>query len=170
MKRYIDAAATSIPAATGGKASFGRKRPAEEEVPGPKTPPEAKAKRALPKPLPVKAGSPAVASPKTSPKQDPKSRCQCRSEPKMAAKPLMIGLTAQAPTEIWRSTKGGRLWLAGLPLQSTESKSPLAFEGGWRDAEELCSGVMTFSAAYKEERDTLGRCLASPQAHVMAWR
>ena len=124
MKRYIDAAATSIPAATGGKASFGRKRPAEEEVPGPKTPPEAKAKRALPKPLPVKAGSPAVASPKTSPKQDPKSRCQCRSEPKMAAKPLMIGLTAQAPTEIWRSTKGGRLWLAGLPLQSTESKFP----------------------------------------------
>ena len=63
MKRYIDAAApkavkapaakpsaTAIPAATGGKASFGRKRQAEEEVAGQAAPPQAKAPKA-----PVKA-------------------------------------------------------------------------------------------------------------------
>ena len=145
--------ATLVPAALGDKAKFTRKRtaaaPAEgatdddvadvmraavkraRGVAAPKTPPKAKS----------------VAAPKTPPKAMPQAPLAASKvapgKPQIKAMPkkghgkragdsldqhlerLGVGSgTAQAPTCIWTSRKGGKLFLAGLPMRQTVGKFP----------------------------------------------
>ena len=143
--------ATLVPAALGEKAQFTRKRAAasgatDDEVAdvmraavktargkaAPKTPPKATA----------------VAAPKTPPKAMPKAPMKAATKsapgkPQVKAMPkkgrgkatghaldehlerLGVGSgTAQAPTCIWTSRKGGSIYLAGLPMRQTVDKFP----------------------------------------------
>ena len=125
----------------------------------PKTPPKAppkqapQAKRALPKPLP-KAAERAGSTPGSP-----------GSDEALDAHLELLGVgtgLAQAPTCVWTSRKGGKIFLAGLPMAHTVHRFPKAalqvccFPHG----PESRGGVtlagaqgMTFEAAYSRERN-----------------
>jgi len=106
-------------------------------VAAPKTPPKAK---------PVAAPkTPVKAMPRTPPKAVAKITAPGKPQSKAAAMPktgggrqpgaqldrhlerLGVGTgTAQAPTCIWTSRKGGKIFLAGLPMRQTVDKFPIA--------------------------------------------
>ena len=106
-------------------------------VAAPKTPPKAK---------PVAAPkTPVKAMPRTPPKAVAKITAPGKPQSKAAAMPktgggrqpgaqldrhlerLGVGTgTAQAPTCIWTSRKGGKIFLAGLPMRQTVDKFPTA--------------------------------------------
>eukprot|EP00435_Cladocopium_sp_Y103_P035527 s950_g9.t1 len=184
--------ASKVPAATGPKAVFPRKRAADEALDTddePPSVPKAKAKKALPKPLakrspvpktPPKApGRPkpkGLAAPKTPPKAAPKTLLKAapiakapagrREEIALDRRLEWLGVgtgTAQEPTVVWESSRGGKLWLSGLPMEATLAKfptvslqvccfpEPLRNRGG-----TIIPGahLMTFAAAFGSERST----------------
>eukprot|EP00435_Cladocopium_sp_Y103_P057937 s497_g20.t1 len=145
---------TKVPAATGGRAAFGRKRPAEPDeeasssAPAPKVP---KAKgsarpkspvhgpKAKPKTVPVAAITPAAKKAQAKPAAPGRPVSKAKAKGASAAEPargegdaldqhlewLGVGTgTAQSPTCIWTSRTEGQLWLSGLVMTATQAKFP----------------------------------------------
>lgn len=91
-----------------------------------------------------------------------------KSTPKAAGPrpPGLLGVgrgSAQAPTVIWESQRGGRLYLSGLPMATTAHRFPsvslqvrcLPHGPGRRGGVTLPGAhLMTFAAAYASERST----------------
>eukprot|EP00435_Cladocopium_sp_Y103_P075206 s702_g55.t1 len=184
--------ASKVPAATGPKAVFPRKRPADEALDTDDEPPpepKAKAKRALPKPIAKRSSAPRTppkapgrpkpkgsAAPKTPPKATPKSPVKAapaakapagrREEIALDRRLEWLGVgsgTAQEPTVVWESARGGKLWLSGLPMEATLAKFPAAalqvccFPENLRNrGGTIIPGahLMTFAAAFGSERST----------------
>ena len=165
-----DAAVSAAPA-TGKRA---------KAVPGPKTPPKSSP---APK-TPPKAPTPGKPASKAAGKAKAASLAKAASS--AAAAPRVVSLepaqggdvhgdaldlhlerlavgngTAQAPTCIWTSRKGGKLYLGGLPMAGTANKFPqvalqiCCFPNGpeSRGGVTLTGAqLMTFAAAYSHER------------------
>eukprot|EP00438_Fugacium_kawagutii_P003624 Skav224194 [mRNA] locus=scaffold939:277414:285540:+ [translate_table: standard] len=140
-----------------------RKRARTSEVAQPKTPPKAKAR--------PKGG---VAQPVTPPKAaavvpqpiaPPRVRQPVPAEEAVDRRLEQLGVgggkTAQAPTLIWESVRGGRLYLSGLPTRATAAQFPevalqvCCFPGGPECRQGVTlrgAQLMTFSAAYASQR------------------
>ena len=121
--------ATLVPAALGDKAQFTRKRtaaaapkapPKAKSVAGPKTPP-----KAMPKTPPKAAAKVAPGKPqiKAMPKKGRGKQAGDSLDQHLERLGVGSG-TAQAPTRIWTSRKGGKLFLARLPMRQTMDKFP----------------------------------------------
>eukprot|EP00438_Fugacium_kawagutii_P021829 Skav232620 [mRNA] locus=scaffold1260:106753:110214:+ [translate_table: standard] len=86
------------------------------------------------------------------------------------------GKTAQAPTLIWESVRGGRLYLSGLPTRATAAQFPevvlqvCCFPGGPECRQGVTlrgAQLMTFSAAYASQRSEQWRELWPAVQHTL---
>ena len=181
---------SKIPVATGGRAEFGRKRGAEQTagdaassaapatgkrakaVPAPKTPPKAIPAPKTPPKAPGKPASKAAGKAKAEALAKATSRAVSLTPAARGAgsgdaldahlERLGVGTgTAQAPTCVWTSRKGGKLYLGGLPMTQMANRFPkvalqiCCFPNGpeSRGGVTLAGAqLMTFSAAYSHER------------------
>eukprot|EP00435_Cladocopium_sp_Y103_P038949 s935_g10.t1 len=183
---------TKVPAATGGRAAFGRKRPAEPDeeasssVPAPKVP---KAKgsarpkspvhgpKAKPKTAPAASITPAAKKAQAKPAAPGRPVSKAKAKGASAAEPardegdaldqhlewLGVGSgTAQSPTCIWTSRRGGQLWLSGLPMTATQARFPkpalqvCCFPHGPANRGGIVlpgAHLMVFEAAHSHERN-----------------
>ena len=133
--------------------------PKAKPVAAPKTPPKAMPKippKAVAKiTAPGKPQSKAAAIPKTGGGRQPGAQLDRHLER------LGVGTgTAQAPTCFWTSRKGGKIFIAGLPMRRTVDKFPTTalqiccFPNGpeSRGGDPSGAQLMTFEAACSQER------------------
>eukprot|EP00438_Fugacium_kawagutii_P021873 Skav233042 [mRNA] locus=scaffold909:1189508:1199209:- [translate_table: standard] len=142
-----------------------RKRARTGEVAQPKTPPKAKA---MPK-----GGA---AQPVTPPKAAAVAPAEEAMDRRLEQLGVGGGKTAQAPTIIWESVRGGRLYLSGLPTRATAAQFPevalqvCCFLGGPECRQGVTlrgAQLMTFSAAYASQRSEQWRELWPAVQHTL---
>eukprot|EP00438_Fugacium_kawagutii_P021735 Skav236229 [mRNA] locus=scaffold132:348798:350914:+ [translate_table: standard] len=155
-----------------------RKRARTGEVAQPKTPPKAKArpKGGVAQPVTPPKAAPVVPQPIAPPRVRRPAPDEEAVDRRLEQLGVGGGKTAQAPTLIWESVRGGRLYLSGLPTRATAAQFPevalqvCCFPGGPECRQGVTlrgAQLMTFSAAYASQRSEQWRELWPAVQHTL---